>query len=140
MRRSAAGQLRARAASFSSGRVGLRLPACRLKLRGQTFQRGHETRRVDLRPCGGELAVGGEGFLDRGQGLFAPPQLGQTAGLVVQRRGEVGQERAGARGLAASGRLRPLVGREYPLTQASIAHTDLRTRRSVGKLVLDSSR
>ena len=42
--------------------------------------------------------------------------------------------------LAASGRLRPLVGREYPLTQASIAHTDLRTRHSVGKLVLDSSR
>jgi NADPH2:quinone reductase len=43
-------------------------------------------------------------------------------------------------GLAASGRLHPLVGGEYPLTQASIAHTDLRMRRSVGKLVLDPAR
>jgi NADPH2:quinone reductase len=43
-------------------------------------------------------------------------------------------------GLATSGRLRPLVGRDYPLTQASIAHTGLRMRRSVGKLILDSSR
>lgn len=41
--------------------------------------------------------------------------------------------------LAASGRLRPLVGREYPLTQAPAAHTDLKARRSVGKLVLDPS-
>jgi hypothetical protein len=36
--------------------------------------------------------------LDRGQGLLAPPQVGQAAGLVVQRHGEVGQERVGAGG------------------------------------------
>lgn len=43
-------------------------------------------------------------------------------------------------GLAASGRLRPLVGNDYPLTQAPAAHNDLKARRSVGKLVLDPSR
>ena len=37
-----------------------------------------------------------DGLLDRGQGLLPPPQVGQAVGLVVQRRGEVGQERVGA--------------------------------------------
>ena len=37
-----------------------------------------------------------DGFLDRGQGLLPPPQVGQAAGLVVQRSGEVGEERVGA--------------------------------------------
>ena len=37
-----------------------------------------------------------DGLLDRGQGLLPPPQVGQADGLVVQRRGEVGQERVGA--------------------------------------------
>ena len=46
-----------RPGSFISGRVCLRLPVYRLKLRGQMFRRGHETRRVDPRPYGGELAV-----------------------------------------------------------------------------------
>lgn len=38
--------------------------------------------------------------------------------------------------LTASGRLRPLVGGEYPLSQAAKALTDLASRRTVGKLVL----
>ena len=37
-----------------------------------------------------------DGLLDRGQRLLPPPQVGQANGLVVQRRGEVGQERVGA--------------------------------------------
>ncbi|CAM03743.1 NADPH2:quinone reductase [Saccharopolyspora erythraea NRRL 2338] len=43
-------------------------------------------------------------------------------------------------GLAAEGRLRPLIGGDYPLTQAAAAHVDLRSRRSIGKLVLDPTR
>ena len=38
----------------------------------------------------------GDGFLGRGQGLLPPPQARQAARLVVQRSGEVGEERVGA--------------------------------------------
>lgn len=41
--------------------------------------------------------------------------------------------------LAASGRLRAVVGNDYPLTRAHAAHADLRSRNSIGKLVLDPS-
>ena len=46
-----------------------------------------------------------DGLLDRGQRLLPPPQVGQAAGLVVQRRGQVGEERvrAGLGELAADG-------------------------------------
>ena len=37
-----------------------------------------------------------DGLLDRGQRLLPPPQVGQADRLVVQRRGEVGEERVGA--------------------------------------------
>jgi NADPH:quinone reductase len=39
--------------------------------------------------------------------------------------------------LTAAGTLRPVVGRTYGLSEAAQAHTDLRERRSVGKLLLD---
>lgn len=39
--------------------------------------------------------------------------------------------------LTAAGSLRPVTGGEYPLSEARRAHEDLRSRRSVGKLVLD---
>ncbi|MDQ4084802.1 MAG: zinc-binding dehydrogenase [Actinomycetota bacterium] len=42
--------------------------------------------------------------------------------------------------LVAAGSLRPLLGGEYPLSQAAQAHRDLRARRTVGKLVLDPAR
>jgi NADPH2:quinone reductase len=38
--------------------------------------------------------------------------------------------------LAATGRIRPLVGAEYPLAQARQAHEDLLARRTTGKVVL----
>jgi NADPH:quinone reductase len=38
--------------------------------------------------------------------------------------------------LVAAGRLHPVVGGEYPLTEARTAHEDLRARRTTGKLVL----
>jgi NADPH2:quinone reductase len=39
--------------------------------------------------------------------------------------------------MVADGSLRPIVGGTYPLSEASRAHEDLRSRRSTGKLVLD---
>ena len=42
--------------------------------------------------------------------------------------------------LTARGELRPLVGGEYPLSEAAQAHRDLRARTTVGKLVLDPTR
>jgi NADPH2:quinone reductase len=38
---------------------------------------------------------------------------------------------------AAAGRLRVIVGHTYGLEQAAQAHTDLRARRTTGKLLLD---
>jgi NADPH2:quinone reductase len=38
--------------------------------------------------------------------------------------------------LVASGKLRPVVGGEYPLADAQQAHTDLLARRTTGKLIL----
>lgn len=42
--------------------------------------------------------------------------------------------------MTAQGRLRPQVGGVYALGQAAAAHTELRARRTVGKLVLDVTR
>jgi NADPH2:quinone reductase len=42
--------------------------------------------------------------------------------------------------LAADGRLRPLVGGEYALSEARRAHEDIRARHTFGKLTLDPSR
>jgi NADPH:quinone reductase len=39
-------------------------------------------------------------------------------------------------GLVAEGRLRPIVGAEYPLADARRAHEDLLARRTKGKLIL----
>jgi NADPH2:quinone reductase len=38
--------------------------------------------------------------------------------------------------LTGEGRLRPVVGGEYPLDEAHRAHADLLSRRSTGKLIL----
>ncbi|MGH3357090.1 MAG: quinone oxidoreductase family protein [Nocardioidaceae bacterium] len=42
--------------------------------------------------------------------------------------------------LTRTGALRPVLGGEYPLSQAAQAHRDLRARVTVGKLVLDPTR
>jgi NADPH2:quinone reductase len=42
--------------------------------------------------------------------------------------------------MLADGRLRAVVGATYPLAEAARAHEDMRSRRSVGKLVLDPRR
>ena len=42
--------------------------------------------------------------------------------------------------LTSAGRLRPLVGGDYPMSEVATAHRDLRERRSTGKLVIDPTR
>ncbi|MFI1098022.1 zinc-binding alcohol dehydrogenase family protein [Streptomyces sp. NPDC020917] len=42
--------------------------------------------------------------------------------------------------MTAQGRLKPQVGGVYPLAEAARAHQDLRSRRTVGKLALDTTR
>jgi NADPH2:quinone reductase len=42
--------------------------------------------------------------------------------------------------LTASGKLRPLAGGEYALSDVATAHEDIRARRTVGKLLLDPTR
>ncbi|GAB2641678.1 zinc-binding dehydrogenase [Kribbella swartbergensis] len=42
--------------------------------------------------------------------------------------------------LTASGKLRPIIGGDYPLSDVATAHEDLRARRTVGKLLLDPTR
>jgi NADPH2:quinone reductase len=42
--------------------------------------------------------------------------------------------------LTALGKLRPIVGGEYALSDVATAHEDIRARRTVGKLVLDPTR
>lgn len=43
-------------------------------------------------------------------------------------------------GLILSGKLRPIVGATYPLSQAQQAHRDMLARRTVGKIVLDPAK
>ena len=42
-------------------------------------------------------------------------------------------------GMVAEGTLRPILGGEYPMSDARRAHEDIRSRRTAGKLVLDPS-
>ena len=43
-------------------------------------------------------------------------------------------------GLIISGKLRPIVGATYPLSQAQEAHRDMLARKTVGKIVLDPAK
>ena len=40
-------------------------------------------------------------------------------------------------GLIMSGKLKPIVGATYPLSEAAQAHRDMLARKTVGKIVLD---
>jgi NADPH2:quinone reductase len=42
--------------------------------------------------------------------------------------------------LVTEGRLRPVIGGTYPMSQVRSAHEDLRGRRTTGKIVLDPTR
>ncbi|GAC1324715.1 MAG: zinc-binding dehydrogenase [Mycobacteriales bacterium] len=52
----------------------------------------------------------------------------------------VGPPMAELLAMVADGRLRPVVGGSYPLSEARRAHEDLRARRTTGKLTLDPGR
>jgi NADPH2:quinone reductase len=55
----------------------------------------------------------------------------------VGRPGMLSEPLAELFGRAARGELRVVIGKTYPLSQAAQAHSDLRERRSTGKLLLD---
>lgn len=57
----------------------------------------------------------------------------------LQRPDTVAEAMAELFALTAEGALRPVVGGVYPLAQAAAAHTDLRERRTTGKLLLDAT-
>ena len=84
-------------ASSIAARASSRRPRSARQI-GLVVQRRGEVGQEGVGAGGGELPVGGDGFLDRGQGILPPPQAGQAERLVVQRHGEVGQERVGAGG------------------------------------------
>ena len=56
--------------------------------------------------------------------------------------GDPRARRAAGRAVRADrgGKLRPIVGGDYPLSDVASAHQDMRARRTVGKLVLDPTR
>ncbi|MFB9902743.1 quinone oxidoreductase family protein [Allokutzneria oryzae] len=54
--------------------------------------------------------------------------------------GMIGDPLAELFGLAAQDLLRPIVGGDYPMSEVAKAHNDIRSRRTVGKLLLDPSR
>jgi NADPH2:quinone reductase len=66
--------------------------------------------------------------------------IGFWLGHCFSRPGMIATALSELMGLAAAGRLRPVVGGEYPLSEAAQAHRDLLARRTVGKLVLDPAR
>jgi NADPH2:quinone reductase len=43
-------------------------------------------------------------------------------------------------GMIISGKLKPIVGATYPLSEAINAHRDMLARKTVGKIVLDPSK
>lgn len=89
-----------------------------------------------------------------GMASRVPPQPVQAAQLMGRSRSVVGfwlmhcvdrpgmyrEPMAELLAMAADGRLKPQVGGVYPLSDAARAHTDIRSRRTTGKLVLDPSR
>jgi len=101
---------------------------------------------------GGEVGRAAFGLLGRGgrfypfgmaSGSFAPvtPELAAEHGITLLGGGPANAEEAAAltrRALAeaAAGRLRPVVGQEFGLAEASAAHAAIEARATVGKTLL----
>src|SRR6185437_14691924 len=75
---------------------GCVVDVCALLQPGDDLQRLLQLLLVGIWPSGGQLPADGDGFLDRGQRLLPPPQVGQPDRQVVQRAGQVGPERVRA--------------------------------------------
>jgi NADPH:quinone reductase len=101
---------------------------------------------------GGEVGRAAFGLLGPGgrfypfgmaSGSFAPvtPELASENGVTLLRGGPANAEEAAAltrKALAeaAAGRLRPVVGQEFGLAEASVAHAAIQARATVGKTLL----
>jgi NADPH2:quinone reductase len=60
--------------------------------------------------------------------------------LIARRRDLIGAMIGELLGAVAAGELQVVIGDTYPLSEAARAHTDLRERRTTGKLLLDPAR
>ena len=105
---------------------------------------------------GGEVGRAAFGLLGTGgrfypfgmaSGSFAPvtPELATEHGVTLLRGGPANAEEAvaltrKALAEAAAGRLRPVVGQEFGLAEASAAHAAIEARATVGKTLLNVPR
>jgi NADPH:quinone reductase len=105
---------------------------------------------------GGEIGLGAFGLLRAGgrfcpfgmaSGSFTPlpPQLARERGVTVVKSGPASSERLrtltqAALDEAAAGRIRPVIGQEFELSQAATAHAAIEARTTTGKTLLTVSR
>ena len=61
----------------------------------QIMQRRDEVGQERVGPVPGQLAADGDGFLDRGQGLFPPPQIRQAADWLFSDMARSGRNASG---------------------------------------------
>ncbi len=109
---------------------------------GQTFDESFEA----LAPFGRLVTFGAAS--GEAAKAFAPGRLMKGSRTVAgfwlvdcfRRPGMLGDSLQGLFELVAAGKLRPIVGGEYALSEAAKAHEDMRARRTVGKLLLDPTR
>ncbi len=80
-------------------------------------------------------------------GGFAPvdPELARQRDVIVLRSappdpGRLRALSAAALDQAAAGRIRPVIGQEFPLSQAAAAHAAIESRAAIGKTLLTTSR
>jgi NADPH:quinone reductase len=74
-----------------------------------------------------------------------PPQLARERGVTVVKSGPASSERLrtltqAALDEAAAGRIRPVIGQEFELSQAAAAHAAIEARTTTGKTLLTVSR
>jgi NADPH:quinone reductase len=105
---------------------------------------------------GGEIGLAAFGLLRAGgrfcpfgmaSGSFTPlpPQLARERGITVVKSGPPSAERLrmltqAALDEAAAGRIRPVIGQEFELSQAAAAHAAIEARTTTGKTLLTVSR
>jgi NADPH:quinone reductase len=91
-------------------------------------------RRTNLDGVGGGIGLAAFGLLGAG-GRFCP--FGMASGSFAERLRALTQA---ALNEAAAGRIRPVIGQEFELSQAGEAHAAIEARTTTGKTLLTVSR